>query len=235
MALRDILVIGFKNLIYRRSSGVWDSGLAPPKSAGSPVGLDVDPDTGDILIAGTNTNRIYRYSGGSWDSGILIPISSLGIQGATGIAVHPADTTLFYLTAGNTSAFAPDKLILYDSSKGTWTQIAGPSGETRLRGVAVEADGDILVLGQTNDRIYRRSGSSWSIAVSSMPIGEGRGSGLSIDRSNGDILICGDDTDRINRRAGGSWDSGIALPSGETSPQGLAVDNYNLPPRRIDR
>ena len=62
-----------KNLIYRRSSGVWDSGLAPPKSAGSPVGLDVDPDTGDILIAGTNTNRIYRYSGGSWDSGILIP------------------------------------------------------------------------------------------------------------------------------------------------------------------
>ena len=235
MALRDILVIGFKNLIYRRSSGVWDSGLAPPKSAGSPVGLDVDPDTGDILIAGTNTNRIYRYSGGSWDSGILIPISLLGIQGATGIAVHPADTTLFYLTAGNTSAFARDKLILYDSSKGTWTQIAGPPGETRLRGVAVEADGDILVLGQTNDRIYRRSGSSWSIAVSSMPIGGGRGSGLSIDRSNGDILICGDDTDRINRGARGSWDSGIALPSGETSPQGLAVYNYNLPPRRIDR
>ena len=102
MALRDILVIGFKNLIYRRSSGVWDFGLAPPKSAGSPVGLDVDPDTGDILIAGTNTNRIYRYSGGSWDSGILIPISLLGIQGATGIAVHPADSKYSVYGCGRT-------------------------------------------------------------------------------------------------------------------------------------
>ena len=233
MALGDILVVGIQDRVYRRSDGMWDSGIALPPDERSPVGLDVDPTNGDILLTGTNTDRIYRYSGGSWDSGIVIPTSVLGIQGPTGLAVHPTNGNI-YLTGNNTSHSDPDKVVYYIGAN-TWSQLSGPSGELRLRGIAFEADGDILVLGQTNDRIYRRSGSSWSIAVSSMPSGEGRGSGLSVDRSNGDILICGDDTDRINRGAGGSWDSGIALPSGETSPQGLAVDNYNLPPRRVDR
>ena len=131
MALGDLLVVGTQDRVYRRSGGMWDSGIALPSGERSPVGLDVDPTNGDILLTGTNTDRIYRYSGGSWDSGIVIPTSLLGIQGPTGLAVHPTNGRI-YLTGNNTSHSDPDKVVYY-SGANTWSQLSGPSGELRLR------------------------------------------------------------------------------------------------------
>ena len=59
MALGDLLVVGIQDRVYRRSGGMWDSGIALPSGERSPVGLDVDPTNGDILLTGTNTDRIY--------------------------------------------------------------------------------------------------------------------------------------------------------------------------------
>ena len=91
------------------------------------------------MLTGTNTDRIYRYSGGSWDSGIAIPTSVLGIQGPTGLAVHPTNGNI-YLTGNDTSHSDPDKVVYYLGAN-TWSQLSGPSGELRLRGIAFEADG----------------------------------------------------------------------------------------------
>ena len=133
--MADILVVGSRDLVYRRSSGLWDSGLALPSGATSPVGLDVDPDNGDILLADDGTDRFYRYSGGSWDSGIAIPTSSLGIQTVTGLAVHPTNGNI-YFTANSSNVFDDDKVVYYRGAN-SWSQFSGPSRERILRGIAI--------------------------------------------------------------------------------------------------
>ena len=111
---------------------------------------------------------------------------------------------------------------MYLRSGGSWDAgIAGPIGETIPLGVAVKANGDIVLVGTDSNKVYTYSNGSWDAGIAG-PIGETRPYGLAV-KANGDILLAGDDTNKVYTYSGGVWDAGIAGPIAESSPSGLAV------------
>ena len=108
-----------------------------------------------------------------------------------------------------------------DSIFGSWDLgISVPSGEIHPSGVAVKANGDILIVG-ANDKVYTYSNGSWDSGIDA-PAGESDLRGVAV-KANGDILIVGTGTDKVYTYSNGSWDSGLDIPSGELHPQGMAV------------
>ena len=86
--------------------------------------------------------------------------------------------------------------------------------------------GDILIVGDSTDRVYRYSDGSWDSGIA-VPSGETDPHGVTVDPANGDILIVGASTDRVYRYSNGSWDSGIAVPSAVINPVGITTDPDN--------
>ena len=99
--------------------------------------------------------------------------------------------------------------------------ISIPSGESQAGGVAVKGNGDIVIVGETTDKVYTYSNGSWDSGIS-IPSGESRPSGVAV-KGNGDIVIVGNARDRVYTYSNGSWDNGFAIPSGESNPSGVAV------------
>ena len=83
--------------------------------------------------------------------------------------------------------------------------------------------GDILVIGNTSDRIYRYSSGSWD---SGLATGTTAPQGVAVDSSNGEILFVDTITQRIYRRSGNTW-TYISGPSGISAFSSIAVDPTN--------
>ena len=206
----------------RRSGGVWDSGIALPSGETS----DVDPHNRDILVAGGVADRIYRYSGGSWDTGIVIPVISLRIQGS--MAPRFARQTATSLPHRKQYVAERRRQGIGANAWSQFYRTLGRAHPTRHRDRGrrghsrrwpAQRPKSVVVAADRGAQPYLRC-----------PTEERRPS-----RSNGNLLMVARDTHRIYRYAGNAWDSGITLPSGEKSPQGLAVDNFEPPSPRGDR
>ena len=86
------------------------------------------------------------------------------------------------------------------------------------------AFGDILAVGQTNDRIYRYNGTSWDTGLP-VPTTETFPRSVAVDPANGNILLLS--SNRVFRYNGTSWDAGFPVPTAETISTGVTVDPSN--------
>ena len=85
---------------------------------------------------------------------------------------------------------------VYTYSNGSWDAgIAVPSGEGSPQGVAVKANGDIVIAGRITDKIYTYSNGSWDAGIA-VPSGETLPQGVAV-KANGDIVLVGNSTDRV--------------------------------------
>ena len=88
------------------------------------------------------------------------------------------------------------------------------------------AFGDILVVGQSEDKVYRHDGTSWDSGLDA-PTDVTTPVDVAVDPANGNILLVDDGTDKVYRHNGTSWDSGFDVPAAEIQPRGITVDPDN--------
>ena len=183
----DILIAdrtGF-DFVYRYNGTSWDSGLATPTGTSNTSGIAV-ASNGDILISDNVTFRIYRYNGTSWDNGVISTPRETGVDA---LAVAPNGDIL---AVGNTVADRQNTGVIRRYDGTSWSSVAsslrvpGANNGSAVNGVAVAANGDILVL---NDGvIYRYNGTSWDDGFAA-PSAQNRSfSGVAI-AANGAILV----------------------------------------------
>ena len=197
----------------QRTSRAWDSGFAVPAGASIPTGLAVDTN-GDILVLDNRNNRIYRHNGTSWDSGLAVPA---GVGNLRGLAVAANRDILMVNNPSSNISTAR----IYRHNGTSWDRgFAVPTG-VHPAGLAVDTNGDILVLDDNNDRIYRHNGTSWDSGFT-VPTAAVSPTGLAV-AANRDILMVNTTNDRIYRYNGTAWDSGFAVPTAATGPHGVAV------------
>ena len=130
-----------------------------------------------------------------------------------------ASGTLVFTYDGSTRFSDGDKVLL---SRGTWdVGIALPSGATNPQGVAVKANGDLVLVDAGTDKVYTYSGSTWNAGLA-VPSGTSAAQGVAV-KANGDLVLVDGITDKIYTYSGGSWDAGLAVPSGTRNPRGVSV------------
>ena len=197
----DLLLAGRTTTrIYRYRGGAWDAGILCPLVSGvrrKPGAVVVDAITGAIIAAMdkqaptagspfTQSARLHRYSGGAWDGGFAVP-GGLGGASVTGLAIEPATGDVLAVQHG-----AGISRAAYGS--GAWTSaatrpaVAGVA-EILPGGLAVDTNGDVLLVGSTHDRLYRYSGGAWDMGLN-IPVGQSAPTGITVE-SDGQIILVG--------------------------------------------
>lgn len=128
----DLVLAGLSpRRVYRRdaTTGLWDTGVAPPTQDNDLRALAVDPRNGEILGAGNATNTVYRLSGGSWSVEVANPA---GATSPRGLAFDPVTYEL--LLVDN----ATERIYRRDAGTGDWDDgIDHPPADSNIQGVAV--------------------------------------------------------------------------------------------------
>ncbi|MYA86861.1 MAG: hypothetical protein F4X97_00140 [Boseongicola sp. SB0662_bin_57] len=236
------------NKIFRMAggyspTGAWNSGVSTvftfnsnEYSQGRGIAFD---QLGDLYFINTRTfgslaPRIFRMAGGygnSWDTGIPAPDSAtvdIAFDASGNLYACGFQTGRIYRMSGGYS------------TTGTWdVGIALPSNETNFGGIAFDSAGNLYVTSidaveNRNGKIHQMTGgysteAPWASSLSG-PSGNSHifRMGLSFDSDDGLYLLRYSSTSfKIFKKpsyATGAWDSGIAIPSGETLPNGIAFD-----------
>ena len=119
---------------------------------------------------------------------------------------------------------SPDEI--YQRLNGVWQAgIAGPAGQTSIRGIAFDENNDVWICGQQPDEIYQRLNGVWQAGIAGPP-GQTFITGIAFDENN-DIWVCGTTPDQIYQRLNGVWQAGIPGPTGQTVIIGIAFDENN--------
>lgn len=140
---------------------------------------------------------------GAWDAYLDIP-SAYGFP--TGAVLNA--------TAGTVVMVDRDTDRVYTrSAAGTWDAgIAMPAAATDPRDVTIAADGSLLVVDRTTDRLYRHDGTSWDAGLA-LPTGAGNIQGCQEDpTAPGTYWAVDSDNDEIYHYDGTDWGAGEALP-----------------------
>ena len=180
-------------------------------------GISVDVD-GGILILSSDDMRIKKWNGGA----IVDVVNSEAMKSGTGLTVDREGNILVSDNQAN---------VIRVFEGRAWresTQI--PSDESSPRAIAVRNDGDWMVVGSTERKIFTRSFGAWDDGVD-IPDGENpRGLDVKLD---GDWLLLGDRSIRTyvfekvtvarsSNLISAEWDSGLATPPAVTDPRGVA-------------
>ena len=180
----------------RELSG-WDSGTPGPPGGGLQLSAVVIDSQGDVVLAAGG--HVWRMAAGgtTWDSGIPSP----NFEAMRGLSVDSSDNVVLSTARG-----------VYVRANDAWgTRISPPTSE-QPQGVAINGDGDILLVGALRDRVYTRSGGVWDDGVPG-PSGETAPRGL--DWHAGDWYLSGATTYTIYTRPrgrDGNWRGLLAAP-----------------------
>ena len=145
----DVVVLDSADGISTYSGGSWSTPIALPILAFSPQGIAVKPN-GDIVVVHRDVNnggKIFTYdvSASAWNPNSF-PIPST-LTHVSGIAVKPNGDTVVV-------DYGTDKFY---TLSGIWDAgVALPSGvSVNAQGIAVNHDGDILVVFNNINRYYK--------------------------------------------------------------------------------
>ena len=153
-----------------------------------------------------------------WDSGTAVPTT---LTDARGLAYAPSGD-LYVVERDN------DKVFVQRASSGQWDSavIDGPTGETSLNGLDIDAAGTLWAVGGALKTVYRRTAAGWLDSGIGTPTGIGRTRDVAVDPATGDVYLLSNLPNgyyQYDRDASPpAWQAIAALPSGATNPWGIA-------------
>ncbi len=132
---------------------VSGNGRGSGSALNNPVGLTVQPD-GQLLVVNVSSGQLLRVDPVSGDRTL---VSSNNASAGSGTALHqPTDVLLesarYALVADQGSV---DRIFRIDLTSGERSVVAEPTGNSAPVFIALETNGNILVAGQTDDKIRR--------------------------------------------------------------------------------
>jgi tripartite motif-containing protein 71 len=183
-----------------------------------PTGIGIDP-AGSVYVADRGYGRLLKLWGdGTWLSELGGPSSRGGFQlsGNGAVAVSPATHDVFVADAGHNRVlvFSPEGALIarWGAGEGNGAAGSGTGAFNRPEGVAIGAEGNVLVADTGNDRIVKLSPSG-TVLSSWGQTGGGNGSfrgptGIAVDAA-GSIYVADTNNNRVQVfDPSGRWLSG---------------------------
>ena len=179
--------VGGSLVRFSRYGGGWtDLGIGLPGGTSQPRGLTLTPNL-DLLLVDRDADKFYRYSAGSWDDGTDLPSGVNNWQGITQltngsiVVVTDQSPERFFVyrhgswdsgtqTAGTAVVgvgSVNDQIFVLDGNLdrideyvggGNWEIYADlPGAIGSPQGMTINQDGDVFVVDNSDDRVYRYS------------------------------------------------------------------------------
>ena len=207
-----------KVFTYDISTSTWDSGFALPNNA-IPGGIAIKSDGNLYFVDNTNgTIWEYNFTNSTW-SGNSLP--SPGVISPVGIAIGGPNNRAYIADAYY------DHIIEYQGVANWPTLTNMPTGETAPWGIDVRENGNIIMAGDSTNKIYEYDViyNEWKI-LTDFPSGVDAVRGIALTPS-GNILLSDDTTNKIYEyKMQLGWDTGLNIPSGEVA-RGIDVIDAN--------
>ena len=174
---------------YRDGSEVPSSRMRFSGVNSSPNAIAIDPTNGDVLNIDNQDDVIYRYKDGREDSSQRITVTAE--QTGDDFSPNPNGLTVDYFGTVYATVFGQRKVVVYVngefSSELSFELI---SANADPRGLAIDINGDVLVLDRQDRTVYRyRRGREVGSRRIRLNSGNSNAFDIGVDWTNGDVLV----------------------------------------------